>query len=61
MAIEQEHTFACPYCWQTISVLVDLSDPNQDMIQDCEVCCRPMRILCSVVEGEIDSFDVTAP
>lgn len=61
MALEEEHNFSCPFCWQTISILVDLSVPEQDMIQDCEVCCRPMRIVCTVEGGEVALFEVMEP
>ncbi|MFW5973004.1 MAG: CPXCG motif-containing cysteine-rich protein [Bacteroidota bacterium] len=39
-----EQHFTCPYCWQSISVLVDTSAEVQSYIEDCEVCCRPIRI-----------------
>ena len=32
----------CPYCWQSISVLVDCSVESQQYIEDCQVCCRPI-------------------
>lgn len=33
----------CPYCWESIEILVDCSEESQDYIEDCEVCCRPIR------------------
>lgn len=32
----------CPYCGESISVLVDDSLPEQNYIEDCQVCCRPI-------------------
>ena len=32
----------CPYCGETISILVDHSVEGQQYIEDCEVCCRPI-------------------
>ena len=32
----------CPYCWETIDVLIDPSDTEQSYIEDCQVCCRPI-------------------
>ena len=32
----------CPYCGESISVLVDDSLPDQRYVEDCEVCCRPI-------------------
>ena len=37
-----EHSISCPYCGENISVLVDDSVPEQNYIEDCEVCCRPI-------------------
>ena len=34
----------CPYCWETIEILIDCSAGNQNYIEDCEVCCRPINI-----------------
>ncbi len=40
----KEHFFQCPYCWETVSMLFDSSIDNQDYIEDCEVCCNPIKI-----------------
>ena len=34
----------CPYCGETITVLVDPSAGAQRYIEDCQVCCRPITI-----------------
>lgn len=39
-----EHFFTCPYCWETISMLLDDSEEESEYIEDCEVCCRPIEI-----------------
>ncbi|MDJ0646034.1 MAG: CPXCG motif-containing cysteine-rich protein [Flavobacteriaceae bacterium] len=39
-----EHFFQCPYCWETISMLLDISVRTDAYIEDCEVCCRPIQI-----------------
>ena len=39
-----EHAFTCPYCWQTISMVLDLSISGQTYVEDCEVCCHPIEI-----------------
>lgn len=40
--IEPTH-IQCPYCWETIEILVDCSVESQEYIEDCEVCCRPIQ------------------
>ena len=42
----------CPYCGETIEVMVDCSIPHQEYIEDCEVCCKPMAISVNVGEGD---------
>lgn len=34
----------CPYCGERIDVIVDCSLIPADYIEDCSVCCSPMRI-----------------
>lgn len=55
-----EHSFTCPHCWAAISTLVDLSVPEQEYVEDCEVCCRPILIRCSAVGGVLLGFEVEA-
>lgn len=43
-----EQTFQCPYCGERISVLVDHSEEQQDYIEDCEVCCRPIMLMVRI-------------
>lgn len=39
-----EHYFQCPYCWETISMLLDSSVRQQTYVEDCEVCCNPIQL-----------------
>ena len=38
----------CPYCGEPISVIVDDSVAEQQYVEDCQVCCRPMVVNVSV-------------
>jgi hypothetical protein len=44
----QEHAIVCPYCLETIEVLLDLSAGDQAYIEDCQVCCRPIEFALRV-------------
>jgi transcription elongation factor Elf1 len=35
---------SCPYCGESIEILIDDSVNEQDYYEDCSVCCRPIRI-----------------
>ena len=37
----QESYIDCPYCWESISVLLNPEDLGEQYIEDCQVCCRP--------------------
>ena len=56
--MEEEHHFTCPHCWQTISMMLDVSRGGQRYIEDCEVCCNPLEIAYDVQDGAIIGFDV---
>lgn len=34
----------CPYCGETIELVVDDSAGDQRYIEDCHVCCRPIVV-----------------
>lgn len=53
-----EHFFTCPHCWQTISMLLDLSAEVQAYVEDCEVCCNPLHVSFRVEEGAVADFEV---
>jgi transcription elongation factor Elf1 len=51
-----ERHFPCPYCGERISMLLDLSTGNQQYVEDCEVCCRPIEIRYATEDGEEVAF-----
>lgn len=51
-----EKSFTCPHCWENISIVIDLTTGSQEFIEDCEVCCHPIRFQCEIVEGELENF-----
>ncbi len=53
-----EAAVTCPYCGEEISLAVDLSEDRQDYIEDCPVCCHPMRVLVSAEDGELVDIQV---
>ena len=53
-----EHKLSCPYCGESILVLIDTSVERQEYVEDCQVCCRPIGFDVSIpadsLNGEID-------
>ena len=52
-----EDEITCPYCWESIPILVDPSE-SQTYTEDCSVCCRPILIQTKI-DGEDISVQVT--
>jgi len=50
----------CPYCGERIEVLLDCSIDEQEYIEDCFVCCRPIVFSISSDQGELLSFTLSA-
>jgi len=48
----QSRRLYCPCCGERIEIVVDLSVEDQEYIEDCSVCCRPITLVISVVDGE---------
>ena len=51
-----EHFFQCPYCWETISMLLDTSLYQSSYVEDCEVCCRPIQLTVTFDSQELIVF-----
>jgi transcription elongation factor Elf1 len=49
-----EKTIYCPYCGESIEVLIEAADHDQEYIEDCQVCCRPITFnVNSAMEGDL--------
>jgi len=44
VALDEEVEVSCPYCGERVAVAVDAGDAGQELVEDCAVCCRPMRL-----------------
>lgn len=53
-----EHFIQCPYCWETISILLDTSVADQTYVEDCEVCCNPMELRITCRDYTLQSCEV---
>ena len=54
MDLLQTHNLSCPYCGESIQIVVDCSIPLQEYIEDCQVCCRPISLYLSVEDNEVN-------
>ncbi|PYM01554.1 MAG: CPXCG motif-containing cysteine-rich protein [Verrucomicrobia bacterium] len=44
---------SCPHCGETFPLEVDTSQSEQDLIEDCSICCRPIALTIRCRPGEI--------
>ena len=50
-----ERSIDCPYCGESIDVLIDDSIPRQEYIEDCQVCCSPINFRVSLLgDDDVD-------
>ena len=47
----------CPYCGETIEVLIDGSVQRQEYVEDCQVCCRPITLVVTLSGNEITGLE----
>ncbi len=59
MNLQESVDIQCPYCWETIEVLVDLSISEQSYVEDCQVCCRPILLSISIIADGSPRIEVT--
>lgn len=52
-----ERRFACPHCWEQITMLLDLTEAEQRYVEDCEVCCNPIALRFTVRNGMVVHLD----
>jgi hypothetical protein len=41
-AMLESQLYQCPYCGESVEAQLDLSAGDQQYIEDCPVCCRPI-------------------
>jgi hypothetical protein len=56
--LETTTEVSCPYCGETITLFLDLSVEEQSYIEDCSVCCQPMTVSYTAVDGELQHVAV---
>lgn len=54
----EEAEATCPYCWETITLDLDLSAGSQMYTEDCPVCCQPLLVRLSVADDGAYAVEV---
>jgi len=53
MELMIETDIACPHCGESFPLIVDTSQSEQALVEDCTVCCRPIQLTIRSEPGEI--------
>jgi hypothetical protein len=54
----EDYATQCPFCGEPIVLELDLSAGSQVYVEDCAVCCRPMRVALSVAPDGSYTVDI---
>jgi hypothetical protein len=55
MELIHETEITCPHCGESFPLLIDTSQGEQILVEDCSVCCRPIALTIRCRPGEIQS------
>jgi hypothetical protein len=55
MALLESVALTCPYCGEEIEVVVDCSVTEQQYVEDCSVCCRPLLLAVCIGDNGVPS------
>lgn len=53
-----EHAVDCPFCGESIDLLIDLSEGSTAYVEDCQVCCQPMQVSVQIDGDEVTYLSV---
>lgn len=53
MDLLQTHNLDCPYCGEKIQLVIDCSLSEQEYIEDCQVCCRPINVFIRIYGEDV--------
>ena len=51
--MEDTATVECPFCGQSLELVIDTSITSQRFTTDCEVCCRPFEVTAECEPGAV--------
>ena len=58
MSLLAETEVQCPHCGEVFAMMIDTSQGNHRMVEDCTVCCRPIQLHVWCDPGEITDVEI---
>jgi Cysteine-rich CPXCG len=59
MELATEAEVVCPYCGEVFLLQIDTSQPEQLLVEDCAICCRPIKVSTRCEPGSIVDIEAT--
>lgn len=53
-----ERRIRCPFCGESMDIVIDLSAGAQSYVEDCQICCQPMEIGFTTEDDRLLDFRV---
>ncbi|MEI6757802.1 MAG: CPXCG motif-containing cysteine-rich protein [Chlorobium sp.] len=57
MNIIETISVQCPYCGEIMDLQIDCSEGDQEFMEDCPLCCKPVTIAVTISDNGISSVD----
>lgn len=58
---DTEAEVKCPYCGETVEIALDPGGgPEQEYVEDCQVCCRPWQVRVTYNDSGTAEVEVEA-
>ena len=57
MSLTELVKIQCPYCWEEIDIIIDCSAGDQQYIEDCSVCCQPIKLSINYDEETLPNVE----
>jgi hypothetical protein len=48
----------CPWCGDPYETMIDTSQDHSSLIEDCNVCCRPIELTLRCDPGEVLAVEI---
>jgi hypothetical protein len=53
-----EHENFCPYCGESILLVIDCSAGGHSYVEDCQVCCRPIEVAVECADPQAPTVEL---
>ncbi|MEI8187006.1 MAG: CPXCG motif-containing cysteine-rich protein [Chlorobiaceae bacterium] len=58
MNILETISLQCPYCNEAMELQINCAEGNQELTEECPVCCKPVTIAITICDYGVSSVEV---